>query len=655
MQPSKSKLLFLAVGASITLFLIVFSLVTLLKSKISFPIPIKPFFLPQADLKKFSSEEEFKAYIQKGQQASGAFYGFGGGLGLERAPSVDIGLPSLGALPPERISETNVQVKGIDEPDIVKTDGAKIYVSSELGKIYPARGIPIIEDRILPPPEFNNDTKIVNAFPPSGLVKESIIDKSGNLLLHGNILIVFSADSIYGFDVSNPKSPTEKWKIKLEENTQLSQARLFDGKLYIVTKLQINPSRPCPIIPMSFGISRLSIPCIEIYYPVTPTNVDVTYTGVSIDPKTGQALNKVSFVGSSGQSVTYMSKNAIYITYPILPDTVQIMYGFLKENAKDLIDEATLKSLEKLISYDISNQSKMTELQVILERFYNSLSADQRLKIQNEIQNRLSLYSKSHKREFEKTGIVKTALTNFDVSATGTVAGSPLNQFALDEYQNNLRVAVTVGGNWFLGFGQSESANDVYILDKNLKEIGSVSDLGLTERIYSVRFIEDKAFVVTFRQIDPFYVLDLSNPASPRRTGELKIPGFSSYLHPINKDKIIGVGQENQNVKISLFDVSDPVSPTEVSKYNLDEFWTEVSQTHHAFLLDDKHGVFFLPGGKGGYIFSYKNDVLQLSKAISETQVRRAIFINDYMYIIGENKIVVLSEADWEIVNQLEI
>jgi uncharacterized secreted protein with C-terminal beta-propeller domain len=136
--------------------------------------------------------------------------------------------------------------------------------------------------------------------------------------------------------------------------------------------------------------------------------------------------------------------------------------------------------------------------------------------------------------------------------------------------------------------------------------------------------------------------------------GQLKIPGYSSYLHPITKDKILGIGKEGSNVKISLFDVSDPERPTEISKYNLDEYWSDILNTHHAFLLDEKHQIFFLPGGRGGYIFSYQNNKFELKRAVSDISAKRAIYINDYLYIIGDNKIVVLNELNWEKINELE-
>ena len=170
-----------------------------------------------------------------------------------------------------------------------------------------------------------------------------------------------------------------------------------------------------------------------------------------------------------------------------------------------------------------------------------------------------------------------------------------------------------------------------------------------------MRFIKDKGYVVTFKQVDPFYVLDLSDPMNPEKKGELKIPGYSSYLHPITKDKILGIGEENGKVKVSLFDVADPADPTEIAKYNLEEYYSEVAQTHHAFLLDAKHEIFFLPGSKGGYIFSYAGNNLSLAKTISETAVKRAIYINDYLYVIGEGNLTVLDERNWEEAGELEL
>ena len=377
-----------------------------------------------------------------------------------------------------------------------------------------------------------------------------------------------------------------------------------------------------------------------------------------LDPTTGKIEKNISFVGSSNFSVVYMSENGIYITYSYSEAMITLFFGFIKKN-QDIFPVWLNEKIEKLEKYDISSQAKLVEFQSIFEKYYGSLNNDERMKMENETTNRMSKYYQAHQRELKKTGIVKIDLEKFDISATGSVPGYPLNQFALDEYKNNLRIATTISGRgemeFIFGFigGSQETANDVYILDKDLKIIGSIKNLGLTERIYSARFIEDRGYLVTFRQTDPFYVLDLSNPKKPEMKGELKIPGYSSYLHPISKDIILGIGKENQQVKLSLFNVASPENPKEIDKYLLDESWSEVLSTHHAFLLDKKHNIFFLPGSKGGYIFSYESNKLKLVKAISQISAKRALFINDYLYIISDDKITVINEIDWEKVNEL--
>ena len=606
----------------------------------------------------FSSEEDFKTYLQEGTIGQG-YLALGGGIERVAMPEMtEMSAPLADgeewkSSEPERISETTVQVVGIDEPDIVKTDGKEIYFSPgyiwRYNEPWAGRGI-------IPPQK--GGTEIVKAFPPADLELVGDIDKSGNLLLNKNILTVFSGQEIYGYDVSNPESPKKKWNIKLENNNYLVEARLYQDKIYLVVKSRINTVHPCPIKPLTIEGSSLTVSCGEIYHPIASVPVDSTFVAMVLNPASGKIEKKVSFVGSSGSSVVYMSENGIYSTYSYNESIVKFFSNFLKEKGKDLFPNWLLKKLGNLESYDISQQAKLVELQIILEQYHNSLDDDERLKLENELSNRMSDYYKEHKRDLEKTGIIKIGLEKFNVEASGNVPGYPLNQFALDEYEGNLRIATTIGERWWgfmAGMGSGESANDVYVLDKDLKIQGQIKDLGLTEKIYSVRFIKDKGYVVTFRQIDPFYVLDLSNPKKPEVKGELKIPGYSSYLHPITEDKILGIGKEGWKVKISLFDVSSPEEPKEIGKYILDELWSDALSTHHAFLLDKKHNIFFLPGSKGGYIFSYENDELKLIKAVSRISARRAIYLDDYLYIIGNDKIVVLNETDWERVNELDL
>lgn len=613
---------------------------------------------PKISLKKFVSVDEFKNYLAESEDNT-YFGGLGiGGMGVT---SVDMQVMEGVARPdafaavksPEadRVSQTNNQLVSVDEADIVKTDSNTIYYSSSnIYRTFEPLMIdtPVFDSPGFMPPINTVKTKVIGAYPPSELKGLSEIDHTGNLLLSDNVLIVISSNLLTAYDVSEKSLPKKLWDINFGNSNYVLTSRLYKGKVYLVTQSTISKNRPCPI-PLMEGSQSLLIACSDIYYPDKFIPVDTTYSAIKIDPETGSVDEKISFVGSTGSSVIYVSESAIYVTYNYYSSIIDFAYNFFAGNA-DLIDGAVLRKLDNLRNYDISERSKMTEFGVVLEDYFATLGDDERLRIENEIANRMDDYILDHGRDLQQSGIVKIALDKLGISATGTIPGVLLNQFSMDEYNGNLRLATTVGQNLF---GNGKSANDVYVLNENLDLVGSVVNLGLTERVYSARFIADKGYIVTFRQTDPFYVLDLSTPTNPVLAGELKVPGYSSYLHPITDDQILGIGVESGQVKLSLFDVTDPKNPLEIDKYLLDEYYSEVSNNHHAFLMDQKHKVFFLPGSKGGYIFSYANGKLELKKAVQSTGVERAIYLDDYMYIIGGQEIVVINENDWQEVNSL--
>lgn len=633
-----------------------------------------------ASIDHFSSEDDFKEYLSLSKSLSSSMSGYSGfGRGMNQslmdsaaiAPtnssmekSIDVSTPQ-----PERYSLTNVQIAGIDEPDIIKTDGQQIYFSQEPVYFGPYFDEPFLKSDVIGSdasdskeiapyyPQNESLTNIINALPVDKVDLKSKITRSGNLLLDKNILMIFSGSEIYGFDVSDPAKPQEKWKLVLDNNTSMVTARLYQNELFLVGQTTINQNKPCPMQILESDKEKLSIDCTDIYHPDTPIISDATYTIIKIDPNNGELKNKISFVGSYDNSVVYMSPKNIYLSYLQPQDFVKLFKKFLQEN-QDIFPSEINSKITRLDSYDISSNAKMVELQNIMEQHFLSLNEDEQLKLQNEIENRVKDYLTNHIRELEQTGLIKISVDNFSILANGQVPGRLLNQFSLDEYKNNLRVATTIEGNfWVYGFNGSsvESLNDLYVLDSDLKEKGSIKNLGKGERIYSSRFVNDKAYLVTFKQTDPFFVADLSDPSNPEIKGELKIPGYSSYLHPINDQLILGIGQESNKMKLSLFDVSDAKQPKEVSKYNLDEYWSDILNTHHAFMLDEKHNVFFLPGDKGGYIFSYVDNKLKLEKAVSDIQVKRALYINDYLYIIGEKNITILSEKDWSKAGELSL
>ena len=179
-----------------------------------------------------------------------------------------------------------------------------------------------------------------------------------------------------------------------------------------------------------------------------------------------------------------------------------------------------------------------------------------------------------------------TALHSFDITdlnstsyvGSGEVTGHLLNQYSLSEHDGYLRVATTAGDPWWGGQNESESFVTVFDeVDDELEQVGQVGGLGEGERIFAVRFMGDTGFVVTFRQVDPLYTVDLSDPTNPVVVGELKIPGFSTYLHPVDPGLLLGVGQdateEGQTTgsQVSLFDVSNLSDPQRVDQLGLGE------------------------------------------------------------------------------------
>jgi inhibitor of cysteine peptidase len=647
------------------------------------PFAEQPALEEDTTIMQSATDLDFQEWLSQSLAEADAGYGMGfGGMRMMAEPmalGMDMAMAETAFAPgvkadglgsgsgPSRVSETNVQVSGLDEPDIVKTNGEEIFFSPEQRYWHWAEpvarrtiGLIAESDAIWPGPVSEPAVKTIQAWPPAELAELGEIEDYGDLLLHDDTLVVLSHDGVSGYDISDPAEPAKLWDWQQEDGVYLETARLMDGQIYLLTRTALSYDRPCPV-PLYRGLTEsgtLSLPCTQIWHPVDPYPSDVTYAVSVVDAATGEAGGSAAFVGSSYDSTVYMSPNALYLATGRDGDALRFMLDFLKANT-DLAPSWVTQQLQKVAGYDLSNAAKQAELMQVLSRWQNSLSPDDRLELANNMQNRMADYYQANLRNWESTDIVKVDLADMSVAATGNIPGRLLNQFSMDEFAGNLRVATTIGSRgamtWQFGFNSSDySVSDVYVLDSALTALGSARDLGVGERIYSVRFLSEMGYVVTFKETDPFYVLDLSVPTAPEVKGELKIPGYSSYLHPIGDDQVLGIGKEGSQVKLSLFGVADPTNPTELAKYTLDEYWSDVLNTHHAFLLDDRHEAFFLPGGKGGYVFSYRGDSLSMARALGNINAKRAIYLDDYLYVIGEDRIIVLDESDWSEVNRLD-
>lgn len=607
--------------------------------------------------KRAGSASVLATYLAEKEKS--ASYGFGAMRGDAIAvPSMDRanGVAQSEASPsaPTRVSETNVQVAGIDEPDIVKTDGSTLFISEE-GRYYyrdpvprPAMGGVSTDMAIMPPwGEDTGATKLINAFPPESMANESEITEHGELLLakDTHTLVVLSGRSVVGYNVADTAKPVKKWTLNLENNTSVSSARLRDGTMYLVTTTWLDATSPCPVVPLMRGASKISIPCADIWVPARVEPVDMTYNVIALNPATGEVGRTYSVASQSGGVTVAMFKDNLYLATKLYAEPYDVVAEVYASAYRPFLSEAGNAKVQAIRGYDISSAGKLNEITLVFQSELAQKSANEKLRIEREVENAVKQALEKRKRDLDRTRIVRIPLSTLTAEATGDIPGSLLNQFALDEYNGDLRVAVTVNPAWW---GVGETANDVYVLGSDLRVKGSVTDLALGERVYAARFLGDTGYLVTFKQVDPFFVLDLSVPTAPKVAGELKIPGYSAYLEPLGNDMVLGVGREGSGVKLALFDVSNPKAPVERAKYLLTDEWSDVEGNHHAFLRDAEHEVFFIPGGQGGYVFSYAGNTLSLKATVAGWSVKRAVYIGDYLYVIGDERITVFDENTWK-------
>lgn len=276
----------------------------------------------------------------------------------------------------------------------------------------------------------------------------------------------------------------------------------------------------------------------------------------------------------------------------------------------------------------------------------------------------------------------------------GEVPGTVLNQFSMDEHEGHFRIATTVHrwtqtGDTF----QDKSWNNLYSLDSNLKVVGKLEHLAEGESIQSARFLGDRAFLVTYRQVDPLFAIDLSDPAAPKAVGELKMPGFSSYLHPFDERHILGIGQETTaegdavrtgGVKLALFDVSDLTQPRLVQQLVIGEqgSYSDALYNHKAVLFDrDRHLLAFpvavaeQPPGQdwgttvfqGAHVYDVSvADGFKLKAAITQIPegrlnsawnryVNRLLTIEDQLYTVSEGRVQANDLAEFKQTGGLDV
>ena len=518
-------------------------------------------------LNTFDSYDDLRSFLEERIAA-------GGTQGRIGAPSVMFSKESgaandasaLGGEVPPSYSTTNVQVAGVDEPDIVKTDGTYLYVVANQ-TVYIIRAYPVFEAAILAQITITN-VSISNIF-----IRGDRLVVFGNTggyygypLLEGDMKTDIAYPGMWGgvsqtavnvYDLNDRGAPTLVKEIRIDG--YYFDARLIDEYVYLVATentyhilYAVDETNYTLNVPqISIDNETNSISPDDIYYVDVPELSDTMTHVISLNLDTNDVVEKSFMLGSS--QTMYVSRNNIFLAslhYPYYP-----------------------------LLYRTGAESSTADTQ-------------------------------------ETTILHKISIDTGDVTyiAQGEVPGHILNQFSMDEHNGFFRIATTISTYWVDG---SQSSNNIYILDDTLKQVSKIENIAPGESIYAARFLGDRAYLVTFVQVDPLFTIDLTDPYNPRILGELKIPGYSEYLHPYDETHIIGIGKEVDpsidadkvhtpgavyytailGLKLALFDVSDIENPVEEAKIVIGNRGTDspALYDHKAFLFDREKELLVIP------------------------------------------------------------
>lgn len=560
--------------------------------------------LTNSKMKKFNSTEELSNYLeeimQQGYTSSNLRYGaLEEDMMMAKNAAMDSVSSSSGA---SDYSKTNVQVEGVDEADFVKNDEKYIYMIS------------------------GNKLLIVDAYPAedSEIVSETEIEeRASQLFVNGDRLVVFSNDyekefavSEYDFlpvqkyvqktkvlvyDIEDRKNPEIVEKFSVDGS--YFQSRMIGEWVYFIAKETVYMHRnyvDVPSIRMVGGDTLVP----EIYYFDNPEENYNFNIVASFNINDVNSLNaKILMLGYS--NTLYMSENNMYIAH-----RKNYPYWYHRDDNLEMFIESVYPLLpldirEKIDNLDRKDLDFRKQISVLLEDMYNSIEEDEKEELIVKIENAVEKYNIEKQEERAKTIIHKLAVNNGSIiyESKGEVKGYLLNQFSLDEHDVNLRIATTY--NIWTNNG-SVLYNNVYVLDGKMEQVGKIEKIAPDERIYSTRFMGDKLYMVTFKQVDPLFTINLSDPENPEIIGQLKIPGFSSYLHPYDDTHLIGIGKDTyeengrvrtKGVKISLFDVSDFENPKEVDIVTIGDSgsYSEAENEHKAVLFDREKNLLVVP------------------------------------------------------------
>ncbi|MCM1544312.1 MAG: beta-propeller domain-containing protein [Ruminococcus sp.] len=494
-------------------------------------------------LSAFSSEAELQKYLEKlhkddvkrgTEQVKN--YNTGTTMAAAAAPMAPDTAADAAKSESMNFSQTNTQVNGVDEADIVKNDGRYLYIIADNVTLS------IVDTQTM-------KTVYTKAFSAKDSKKTLLLD---DMYLIANKLVLIGYEMDKMSDTVNVK----------------------DGVIYTTSCCYAWP---------------IASDSVSIMLDISDKS---NITEIKRNSQSGSIVS-TRMIGSVLYVVTRYAAD-VYDRKSLEENSVPKINGS-KLTHNEIYRDASKKDMGQYVivsAFDTAKENEPIGKLAVLG------DGDEVYCTENKLYLTSSEYDERAKSGFfDSTEIYALSLNGTDITyvANGTVNGTINNQYSIDEYNGYLRIATTA-------FTDKSEVSCLYVLDANLNVIGKLEDIAKDERIKSSRFIGDTAYIVTFRNTDPLFAIDLSNPASPKILGEVKLPGFSEYLHPVGNNLLVGVGysgDENSadmnSVKVSLFDISDKTNPKELDSHIIKNAGTDVNYDAKAFLYYPERDLVGIP------------------------------------------------------------
>ena len=637
--------------------------------------------------------------IGKDSQRNSLFYGFGisksADAMLDGAPESATGSAQRENAADDTHGQTNVQVKGVDEPDLMKNDGRYLYSI------------------------INGEVHIYSALPADAMTLTASIKPTAtqekneafsSLFVKGDLLVVFGNTYTYGtYDDGAYNKPEDDTKPEETAQSGSGSSSGSSGESVEPYEVEAPATDTAQVAPDEAPYS----PVYYRYYSKSQTFCTVYDISNRVAPK---AVKTVILDGNFitarliGEELYLVSSYYVDVYSNRLEDICIPMYSVDgKEQTLAAADIRITQDPEPnylvVCGFRLDELKAAPNIKAVLGGGNEAYCTADSLFVARTVYESTGPQARSWGADIAVMGssnysteIFRFAIGNgkVDFVISGKVPGQILNQFSMDEHKGFFRIATTQG-DW------QNSKSNVFVLNDKFETVGKIENIAPGERIFAVRFMGDTGYAVTFEQVDPLFVLDLADPRNPKIVGELKIPGFSSYLHPVSDSLLLGIGRHGNDdgllpgLKLSLFDVSDPKNPKEIHTLIIEgDAYSEAQDNHRAFMVYPEKDLFGIPVTRytyqqyyneekpedgsasvtvdaigGGMISSFNTYTVKNNKIVPVREYReadpvnrsayytsaifRGTYINDTLYTLSGSAVTAFSMADGKTLGSVKI